>query len=139
MANLQHIRIATGLNDLLAEAPPLWVVDAVNPVLHLEHDTAILGHGPGKCAVVLQALRRLDRERAVLAVARVHLEGLLFRVDVEPDAGPVRREAGDVAAVGAPVVRGGAADQPAVVWSFELAGMGMGSGVGLCTYRSRYN
>lgn len=50
----------------------------------------------------MQTLRLLERERAVLAAARVNLESLLLGEDVDLDAGPVAGEGGDGG--GAPVV-----------------------------------
>lgn len=115
------------------------MVDPINIILHLHHDAAVLGHGARELAAdclatsamttttttvgtavgtTAQTLGLLEREGAVLAAARVHLEGVLVRVDVEADAGPGRRQAGDVVVVRAPVVRGGAVDEPAVVCFF---------------------
>ena len=38
---LEHIWIATGVEDLLVGTVPLGLVDAVNPVLDLQDETAI--------------------------------------------------------------------------------------------------
>lgn len=85
---LQHVGITTGLVNLLAAPHPLRMVDTINVVLDLEHDAAVPGNGTGELAA-LDALGLLERHGAVLAAARVHLEGVLVGVHVELDAGPV--------------------------------------------------
>lgn len=104
IASLKHVRVAPGAEDLLALALPLGVVDGVDPVLDLHDEAAVLGDGAGEVGVVEEALRRLERHRRVLPVARVQLVRVLVRIHVELDAGPRRVQARDEAAVGAPVV-----------------------------------
>jgi hypothetical protein len=101
--SLQHIRVIARPVDLLISAHPLGVVDAVNIVLNLHDNAAILGNGARKVLIVLEALGRLEGEAAVLAVAGVDLERRLVGVDVDGDAGPVGGELGDGAG-GAPVI-----------------------------------
>lgn len=117
VAGLEDVRVAAGAEDLLALALPLGVVDGVDPVLDLHDEAPVLRDRAREVLVVEQALRRLERHRAVLPVARVHLEGLLVRVHVHLDARPLRLQAGDEAALGAPVVRAvlASVDDPASV------------------------
>lgn len=80
---------------MLIPPSPLRLIDGVDPVLDLEHDAAVLGDSPGEIGVVVKTLRLLERERAVLPVARVHLKRLLVRVDVELDSRPRRLQPRD--------------------------------------------
>jgi hypothetical protein len=94
------------------EPAPFRMVDTINPILDLEHDAAVLRHSP---RATLPALARLERECPVLEIARVHLEGLLVRVNVETNAGPRRPDAGDGLVGVTPVDGGRAVDDVAVV------------------------
>ena len=89
VSSLQHIRIITRSIDLLISAHPFGVIDAVNVVLNLHDNAAILGDGARKVLIVLEALGRLEGQAAVLAVAAVDLERGLVAVDVDGDAGPL--------------------------------------------------
>lgn len=115
---LQHIRITARLVNLLLPAHPLGVVDTVNVILDLKHNTPVLGDRARELVLVgaRYALRLLEGHGAVLPVARVHLEGVLVGEDVELDARPWRRQGGDWAFL-APVV---GADGTAVV---DVAGI----------------
>lgn len=119
---LEDVRIVAGPKDLAAAAHPLGVVDAVNVVLDLHDDAAVLGDDAGKVLAVLEALRLLDGDAAVHAVAAVDLKGLLVGKDVNRDAGPLGAEAGD-GAFGAPVVRAEvvAVDEEAIVCPGKIA------------------
>lgn len=115
---LEDVRIIAGPKDLAVAAHPLGVVDAVNVVLDLHDDAAVLGDDAGEVLVVLEALRLLDGDAAVHAVAAVDLKGLLVGKDVNGDAGPLGAQAGD-GALGAPVIRAEvvAVDEEAIVCS----------------------
>lgn len=115
VTSLQDVGVVAGSEDLLVQASPLGLVDAADPVLHLQHDAAVRGDGAGEVRVIVEALRLLERQRAVLVLARKHLEGLLVGVDLELDAGPRGLEARHEFPVGAPVVGLFAVDEPAVV------------------------
>lgn len=103
VACLENVRVTAGLVDLLAITSPSGLVDGVDPVLHLQDDAAILGDGTGEVRVVEETLGGLESHTAVLAIARVHLEGFLVRVDVELNTRPSGLQASDKA-VGSPVV-----------------------------------
>lgn len=100
---LEHVWIPARTEDLLGSPHPLRVVDAVNVVLDLEHHAPVLGDRSGEVLVVIDALRLLEGQRAVLPAAAVDLEGVLVGVDVDLDAGPSGGDGGD-GAVRAPVV-----------------------------------
>jgi len=98
------------------------MVDAIDPVLDLEYNASVLGDGPGEVLLVAKdSLGALQRERTVLAVARVQLDGVLVRVDVEPNAGPGGVDVEDslVGVVPVALVGGVAVYEPAVVWLKE--------------------
>lgn len=97
----ERIRSVGGSVDLLPA--PGRVVDAVDVILGLENDAAVLGNGAREVLVVEDALRLLERQNAAGTVAAVHLEGGLIGVHVDPDTGPLRGD-GEDRAVGAPVV-----------------------------------
>lgn len=103
VSRLEDVRVVAGAVNLALAAHPLRVIDAVNVVLDLHDNAAVLGDGAGEVLVVLEALRLLERDAAVHAVAAVDLEGLLVGEDVDLDAGPRGGEDGD-GALGAPVV-----------------------------------
>lgn len=69
VAGLEDVGVASGAEDLLGLALPLGVVDGVDPVLDLHDEAAVLGDCAGEVLVVEETLRRLERHRAVLAVA----------------------------------------------------------------------
>ena len=64
------------------------MIDAVDPLLHLNHDAPIFWDSPREIGFIDQALCLLERRSAILEVARVELDGLLVGVNIEPDAGP---------------------------------------------------
>ena len=72
--------------DLVLILAPLRIVDAVDPLLSLNHQTPELWHIRG---TVPMLLARLDRNGAVEVVAGVELQTLLVGVDVQLDAGDV--------------------------------------------------
>ena len=92
---LEHVRPVAGAEDLAAGAAPGRVVDAVDPVLDLHDDAAVLLRDAGAGGVVEEALGFLEGEGAVEAIAAVDLEGFLLGVDVELDTREGRGEGGD--------------------------------------------
>jgi hypothetical protein len=116
VAGLEDVGTISRAEDLLLLAAPGGVVDAVNVVLDLEDNAAVLGDDAGEVLVVLDALGLLEGEGAVLLGAAVDLEGVLVGEDVDADAGPGGGEGGD-GAEGAPVegAVGVAVDDEAVV------------------------
>lgn len=91
------------------------MVDAVDPVLDLEHDAAVLLDDGREVRVVRPLVLRLDRPRPVLRVAAVHLERLLVRVHVDLDPRPRRVQRRDGPGR-PPVVGSGPVHEPAVVY-----------------------
>lgn len=88
VAGLQHVRVTTRCEDLLIVTAPLGLVDGINVVLDLHDDAAVLSDSSREVGVVEETLVLLDSKSAILAIARVDLEGILVRVDVELDARP---------------------------------------------------
>ncbi len=82
---LQDVRRATRLKEVLIVSPPLRMINSINPILNLQHQTAILGNCPRqfRCALI-----SFDRHGAVHAVAAVDLERILVGKDVELDTRP---------------------------------------------------
>lgn len=115
VAGLEDVGVAAGAEDLLVLAPPLGMVDGVDPVLDLHHQAAVFRDRAREVRVVVQALRLLERQRAVLPVARVHLERLLVRVHLDLDARPRGLQTCDEVLLVAPVVGLLAVDEPAVI------------------------
>ena len=72
--------------DLVLTLSPLRVVDAVDPLLRLEHNTAVFLN---ICLLAVRAmlLTGLDRNGTVLADTVVDLHALLIGTDVHLDAG----------------------------------------------------
>ncbi|CAL3973501.1 unnamed protein product [Diplocarpon coronariae] len=70
------------------------MIHAVDPILHLQHHAPVLLNDPLPGRVPNQPLRLLQRHAAVLARAAVHLQRVLVRVHVQPDAAPGRGERG---------------------------------------------
>lgn len=100
------------------------MVDAIDIILHLEHDASELRDNPRPVRDVEEALGRLQRHGPVLPAARVDLEGVLVGEDLELDAAPRAAEAGDRDA-DLPVVGRGAFGDEACVW-FRLLVYGFG-------------
>lgn len=115
VSSLKHIRCITRAVDVALLALPLRLVDGINPVLNLHDNAAVLLDSARARSVVEQTLGLFESEGAVLAAARVDLEGFLLGVDVNLDAGPVAGEGCDGSRV--PVVRAvlGAVDEVAGV------------------------
>lgn len=90
IASLEDIRITTRSKNLLILASPFRMIDAVDPVLHFHDDAAEFLDRAGEIRVIVDTLGPLERDRAVLSVARVYLEGFLVRVDVDLDTRPCR-------------------------------------------------
>lgn len=87
--SLENVRVIPRSKDLLLLPHPLRVVDAVNVILRLKNDAAVLGDRAREVLVVVDTLGGLERHGAVLEAAAVHLEGVLVGVDVDFDAGPL--------------------------------------------------
>jgi hypothetical protein len=115
VARLQDVGVAAGPEDLLVLASPFRVVDGVDPIFHLHHETAVFGDRAREVGVVVETLRLLERQRAVLAVAGVHLERVLVGVDLDLDAGPGGLKTCYEVALVAPVVGLLTIDEPAIV------------------------
>ena len=73
------------------------MVNPIDPVLHLQHNTPVPRDNAREVRLVEEALALLERQAAVLLRAAVQLEGVLVGVDVELDAGPGGGDAGYVA------------------------------------------
>ena len=86
VSRTESVRIVSRSKDLLLGPPPRWVIDAVNVVLGLEHDAAVLGDGAREVLVVEDALRLLEGQNTAGGAARVHLERILVTVHVDGDA-----------------------------------------------------
>lgn len=71
--------------DLILRLAPFGVINAVDPLLRLDSDAAVLGHIGRRAGRVLLAF--LHGDGAVQAVAGVELEALLVGADGELDAG----------------------------------------------------
>lgn len=82
---LQDVRRTMRLKEVLIVSLPLRMIDTINPILHLHHQTAILGNCPRQ---VRGALTSFDRHCAVHAVAAVDLERILVGKDVDLDTRP---------------------------------------------------
>ena len=104
--------------NLIGNTTPLRIINAINPVLGLDNEAAVLVNGGGTsvtavCLVAL-SLGLLGGDAAVLAAAGVDLDGSLVGGDIESDTSAVGRgtDGGDHGVGG---VRGGTVDQEAGV------------------------
>lgn len=88
VSGLQNIWITARLEQLLAVSHPLWVVDAIDIVLHFHHDTAILGDRTRKIGRAMKPLGLLQRNGTTLLSAAVKLKGVLVGVNVKLDSRP---------------------------------------------------
>ena len=88
IARLQHEWIITRAKDLLLVTTPLWLVDTINIILDLQHYTSVLLDKSRPVFNTMKTLRALQSHRSVLSAARVDLEGILVRVDVELNTTP---------------------------------------------------
>jgi hypothetical protein len=85
-----HRRPSFRGEDLPVIPSPLRIVDAVDPVLRLDHYAAVLVHELGttsRSPVVALHLARLDRYCSILANAAVDLQSLLVGGEIHSDAG----------------------------------------------------
>jgi hypothetical protein len=92
---LQHVRISTGLINLLLTTTPLWLIDSINPILDLHNDTSILLYCSRPVCNIEESLSGFQRHRTVLSPTGIYLEGFLVCEDVDLDPGPGGAEAGD--------------------------------------------
>ena len=90
--------MTTWLEELLRIPSPLRMVDSIDPLLHLDDNTAVLGNRTWEVGIVEEALGLLEGHATVLEVARVKLHGLLVGVYVELNSGPWGRKTENVAA-----------------------------------------
>lgn len=64
ISGLQHVRVICGTKYLPFVSAPFWMVDAIYPVLHFNHNTAVLlGYARARL-VFEEALRLLQCKRA---------------------------------------------------------------------------
>ena len=117
VASLEHVGVTTRPKDLLVLPSPLRMIDTIYPVFDFHYDTTVSGDCAREVRIVVEALGLLERQRTVLAIARVDLERLLVRVDIDLDARPCGLKTSNIVALLAPVVGLLAGYEPGIICS----------------------